>query len=77
MSASTPDPRRCPLCGEPNACGMSSGAGTCWCFSTEIPAAVLERVPPEARDEICVCAACATGERRRARPLRVAPTDSD
>ncbi|HEX6275837.1 MAG TPA: cysteine-rich CWC family protein [Polyangiaceae bacterium] len=77
MSASSRDPQRCPLCGGPNACGMSSGAGTCWCSSAKIPAEVLERVPPEARDQICVCAACASGERRPARPLRVARPDSD
>lgn len=55
---------RCPLCGEPNACGMAAGAETCWCMSTEIPASVLERIPPEAREQACVCAACAAGKRQ-------------
>jgi len=66
------DPRRCPLCGNPNACGAADGAGACWCSSTKIPAAVLERVPAEARDKSCVCEACASGKRSSDRPLRVA-----
>jgi hypothetical protein len=71
MSAS-PSPERCPLCGEHNACGMAAGAGSCWCFSTKVPADVLERVPQEARDKVCVCEACANGKRGGARTLRVA-----
>jgi hypothetical protein len=71
MSAAE-NPERCPLCGDQNACGMAAGEGSCWCFSTKIPADVLERVPAEARDKVCVCEACATGRRARQRPLRVA-----
>jgi hypothetical protein len=54
---------------------MADGSGTCWCFGTKIPAAVLDAVPPTARDQVCVCEACATGTRRGDRPLRVARTD--
>ena len=57
------DPRACPLCGESNVCGMAAGAGTCWCFATKVPNEVLARVPPEAQDLACVCAACASGKR--------------
>jgi hypothetical protein len=53
------DPRRCPLCGGPNDCGIAAGASTCWCFSTDIPPDVRDRIPPEARDLACVCRACA------------------
>jgi len=61
MSA-TPDPSRCPLCGETNACGMVAGdVSPCWCKSVKIPAPVLERVPAVARDKACICERCATG----------------
>jgi Cysteine-rich CWC len=60
VTAPEVDPRRCPLCGAENACGMAGGAGTCWCFTTSIPPKVLERVPAEARKRVCVCRACAT-----------------
>ena len=53
------DPRRCPLCGGPNDCGIAAGASTCWCFTAEIPADVRDRIPPDARDLACVCRACA------------------
>lgn len=56
------DPRRCPLCGGPNDCGIAAGASTCWCFSTDVPAEVVARVPDEARDAMCVCRACAEGQ---------------
>ena len=55
------DPSRCPLCGQTNQCGMAAGATSCWCFDTKIPADVLEKLPPEARELACVCRACATG----------------
>src|SRR6185295_7497090 len=62
------DPKRCPLCGEGNACGMAAGQqGDCWCKSVKIPAEVLERVPAAARDRACVCERCATGTRRALR----------
>jgi hypothetical protein len=53
------DATRCPLCGETNECGIAAGQSTCWCFSTSIPADVLERIPEEARGTACVCAKCA------------------
>jgi hypothetical protein len=52
----------CPLCGGPNACGIAAGAPTCWCFAARIPAAVLERVPDDARDKSCICQACAAAD---------------
>jgi hypothetical protein len=56
------DPRRCPLCGDGNACGMAEGASSCWCFEATIPPEVIERVPAEARDRACVCQGCAAGQ---------------
>lgn len=57
------DPSRCPLCGQPNQCGIAAGEATCWCFETPIPAEALEKVPPEARGIACLCKTCATGRR--------------
>jgi hypothetical protein len=62
LSVTAPlDPAICPLCGEPNACGMAAGTPECWCLTETIPTEVLDRVPPEAKGGICVCRACATG----------------
>ena len=69
MTASPMDPRRCPLCGDGNACGMAEGAETCWCFDTTVPDEVIDRVPAEARDVACVCRACASGQRGPAEAL--------
>ena len=57
------DPTRCPLCQGDNDCGTARGSGTCWCFSARIPEDVLERVPPQLRDQACVCERCASGRR--------------
>jgi hypothetical protein len=57
------DPRRCPICGADNQCGVTRGRGTCWCFTRPIPDDVLDKIPPEAREQACVCQACACGNR--------------
>ena len=49
----------CPLCGGPNGCGLAAGDATGWGLTASIPAAALERVPDEAKDRTCICAACA------------------
>jgi hypothetical protein len=54
-------PDTCPLCGGPNACGLVAGAASCWCYEARIPAAVLARIPAEARGRSCICQTCATG----------------
>jgi cysteine-rich CWC protein len=69
------DPRRCPLCGGPNDCGIAAGASTCWCFTTEIPSDVRDRIPPDARDLACVCRACA--ERQTPQGAQAAADDSN
>jgi hypothetical protein len=61
--AASVDPQRCPLCGSDNQCGVARGRGTCWCFTRPIPDAVLEKVPPAARERACVCETCASGRR--------------
>lgn len=57
-SPPVPSPTVCPLCGRGNACGMAAGQSTCWCMQVQIPPALLERLPPEARGVACVCADC-------------------
>ena len=60
------DRTRCPLCGQPNACAAeqrrASGLAQppCWCTRVTFSHEVLDRVPPAARNQACVCAACAT-----------------
>jgi hypothetical protein len=56
------DPRRCPLCGDGNACGIAEGKSTCWCFEATISPETLARVPAEAREKACVCRGCVEGE---------------
>lgn len=51
---------RCPLCGEPNACGLLAGQQQCWCQDVQIAPAVLEEIPEAQRNRQCLCRACAT-----------------
>jgi hypothetical protein len=59
-----PDPSRCPVCGEPNQCGLNNPvtATPCWCFSTEIAPEAHERIPADALNKACLCPRCARGE---------------
>ena len=63
--AGAPDPARCPLCGEENACALAAGrAGeTCWCVSAHFPPELLARIPDSARGRACVCARCVRAQR--------------
>lgn len=61
-------PDRCPLCGEANGCPMAGGAtcpGVCWCRVVDMPSALVQRVPAEARGVACICHACVARESRR------------
>ena len=61
----SPDPSRCPLCGQANQCAMEVQKATgqpqppCWCTQVDFSEALLARIPPESRRLACVCAACA------------------
>lgn len=67
-------PAICPLCGGPNECQLCSPAtykGPCWCARVNIPAGLLERVPPAARNQSCICARCvAEYQETSPRPVR-------
>lgn len=69
-----PDPARCPLCGELNACQVAAGCSTCWCFDTPVPASVLARVPVAAQGVACVCKRCATEAAADAATAPTAPS---
>jgi hypothetical protein len=64
MSTTTLDPTRCPLCGQANQCAgqveRSTGVAQppCWCTTAHFDAALLARVPPEARRLACICPRC-------------------
>jgi len=55
---------RCALCGEPNECGVAAGQSTCWCWSADVPASALDRVPEELRGKACICEKCAQAAQR-------------
>jgi Cysteine-rich CWC len=57
--ANSVDPKRCPLCGNANQCGMTTGSEKCWCFTAIIGGDVLARVAKQARDSACICEQCA------------------
>ncbi|HEY0201776.1 MAG TPA: cysteine-rich CWC family protein [Burkholderiaceae bacterium] len=68
------DAHLCPLCGQPNQCAAAGGKNNalpthCWCFSTRIPAAALERLPSELRGQRCICAACAAQSTALIKPI--------
>lgn len=58
------DPSRCPLCGQPNACGAEAARCSgepctdCWCMTVAIPAALRAQVPAEAQGLACICRNC-------------------
>ncbi|MEO7208271.1 MAG: cysteine-rich CWC family protein [Steroidobacteraceae bacterium] len=62
VSASTENhcPGICPLCGKPNGCGLATASTPCWCSSVTISESILKAIPPEARNVVCICKACAT-----------------
>jgi len=68
MSASEVDPSKCPLCGEPNACGLSQGKKECWCFGALIESATLDRVPSQAKNLACICERCAAASAAQTKP---------
>ncbi|WP_295959259.1 cysteine-rich CWC family protein [Rhodoferax sp.] len=65
VASNPPDPRSCPLCGQPNRCAMEMARSTglpqppCWCLAVHIPAATLAAIPAQARNLACICSACA------------------
>jgi len=48
---------QCPLCQQNNRCEVSSPQG-CWCMSTQVPAALLAKIPEHLKGISCVCNNC-------------------
>ena len=65
MKSTPADRSHCPLCAKPNACAMEAPRlpgneqPPCWCTQVDFSRELLERLPPEARGQACICAACA------------------
>lgn len=71
-----PQPATCPLCGQPNDCQLATTCtykGPCWCEREDVPAALLARVPDEARNTACICRRCIIAERFAAAKKRPLP----
>jgi len=60
----TPLPQTlCPLCGGSNQCAPATAGSfdvPCWCTTTPVNPAALQRIPPELRNRACLCPRCAT-----------------
>ncbi len=67
MDAVPETEQRCALCGELNQCGIAAGNTSCWCFTTPVPPALLERVP----DVIPLAAVRLAIDARQARQIAV------
>ena len=63
------DPRRCPLCGNINDCGIAGGQETCWCFTESVSPETLKRIPAGARGIACVCRLCVSSQHALTRAL--------
>ncbi|NQY02133.1 MAG: cysteine-rich CWC family protein [Halieaceae bacterium] len=52
--------QHCPLCGADNHCAIAAGKNAiqCWCMRTEFPQTLLDRVPDEAKNRVCICERC-------------------
>ena len=62
------DTARCPLCGGPNGCQLTTTSaykGLCWCERTQIPDSLLARVPADLQRRVCICPRCVEQELRR------------
>ncbi|MDA0292918.1 MAG: cysteine-rich CWC family protein [Verrucomicrobia bacterium] len=81
-STTAPHPASCcPLCGGLNGCGsgQTDSLAGCWCTGMSLPAELLARVPPNQRNQVCICRNCILAfhhEQAAVRPnLEVLPGD--
>jgi hypothetical protein len=47
----------CPLCEQSNRCDVKASS-SCWCMNTQVPEALLEKIPAYLKGVSCVCNAC-------------------
>jgi hypothetical protein len=64
-SENSPEPTRCPLCGQANQCAMEVERATgveqpaCWCTQVSFTRELLEQLPAESLGQSCICPLCA------------------
>ena len=65
----------CPICGGPNACAMACGRPPhgCWCVEQNVPQALLEQLPDDAKNTRCICADCIQTFQKTGRVRQHAP----
>jgi len=51
------DPNLCPLCGEPNNCGVSKPED-CWCRLETFSDELIQSVPTDKVKKACICQNC-------------------
>lgn len=47
----------CPLCEQSNRCDVNASSG-CWCMNTQVPEALLAKIPTHLKNVSCVCNTC-------------------
>ncbi len=47
----------CPLCQQKNRCDVKAKSG-CWCMNTQVPEALLAKIPTHLKAISCVCNNC-------------------
>jgi len=47
----------CPLCKQSNRCDVKASSG-CWCINTQVPKALLAKIPAHLKGKSCVCNIC-------------------
>lgn len=48
----------CPLCGQPNQCGLLSSMEPCWCTRVKVATTLLEKIPQPLQNRACLCNGC-------------------
>jgi hypothetical protein len=63
------DPKRCPICGQDNACGMEAAKSQglaepehCWCMTASFAPELFANLPESLMGKACICAPCARGD---------------
>ncbi len=58
MVTADTDPKRCPLCGQPNNCRAETDPDNCWCHRVRVPQELIDLVPVEQQRQACICLNC-------------------
>jgi len=55
-----PEACTCPLCNQPNLCGVQQGMKRCWCFDEAVPSSLVALLPLAQQGQRCICRTCIT-----------------